>query len=112
MISEQIISLYISDYRNVQRQYNKFLEWITSSGLFLTLRKGIFMIKLYSTGCPRCKVLVKKLEMAGKEFEVIDDIMEVTKFAEDRGFHEAPLMVLDDGKILDFMEANRWISAN
>ena len=68
------------------------------------------MVKLYSTGCPKCKVLAKKLEAKGVEFEVIDDIFEVSKFAEERGINSAPILVLDDGRLFDFTEANKLIN--
>lgn len=63
------------------------------------------MIKLYSTGCPRCKVLKKKLETSGKEFEVIEDLVVLNEFADAHDIHSAPFVVMDDERILDFSQA-------
>lgn len=68
------------------------------------------MIKLYSTGCPKCKVLKKKLEMSGKEFEVIEDADQITAFAEEHDIHSAPFVVTEDGTILDFLAANKALA--
>jgi len=64
------------------------------------------MIKLYSTGCPKCKVLKKKLEASGKEFEVIESLDEINKVAEELDIHEAPFVIIGD-QVLNFAEANR-----
>lgn len=63
-------------------------------------------VKLYSTHCPRCNVLAKKLEQSGIEFELIDnfDISILT----DRGFYSVPVLVVDD-KPMEFTKANEWI---
>lgn len=63
------------------------------------------MLKLYSTRCPKCKVIKSKLEQSGKEFEVIEDLDELNKFAEEHDIREAPFMVDDSGKILSFKES-------
>lgn len=69
------------------------------------------MIKLYSTGCPKCKVIKKKLEQSDKQFEVIEDITEVNNFAEEHDIHEAPFLVLtESGEILSFKEALKFLS--
>ena len=67
------------------------------------------MIKLYSTGCPKCKVLKKKLEASGKEFEVIEDLDQINEFAEAHDIHSAPFVEMEDGSILDFIAANRTL---
>lgn len=41
---------------------------------FVLWRNQIVMIKLYSTHCPKCKVLTIKLTQKNINFEVIDDI--------------------------------------
>ena len=69
------------------------------------------MIKLYSTKCPKCRVLENKLKALNKEFEVIEDTDEVVKFGTENGFNEAPLLVLDDGTILGFSEATRYLKS-
>lgn len=67
------------------------------------------MVILYTTHCPRCNVLEKKLLQKGIEFEAKTDFNkeEMVK----RGFASAPLLEVD-GKIMAFSEANEWINNN
>lgn len=62
------------------------------------------MITLYSTDCPRCHVLEKKMDAAGIKYTVNKDVDEMLK----KGFLEAPMLEVDD-KIMNFKEANDWI---
>lgn len=62
------------------------------------------MIILYSTNCPRCRILEKKLQDKGIEFELFNDVD--TMIA--KGFKEAPKLEVD-GVVMDFKEANEWI---
>ena len=59
---------------------------------------------LYSTHCPKCVVLEKKLEKAGIEFEVCDD----EKVMEEYGFTSLPMLQIDTN-ILDFSAAIKWV---
>lgn len=59
---------------------------------------------LYTTHCPRCKVLAAKLDKANISYEVIEDIEELIE----AGFHSAPALKVD-GKLMNFTEANKWI---
>ena len=61
------------------------------------------MIKLYSTGCPRCKVLKEKLDEAKITYTLIDDVDEMLKL----GLRSAPALEAD-GKLMDFVEAIRY----
>ena len=65
---------------------------------------------LYSTNCPKCKVLIAKLKLKGLEYKLVDDVNEVTKFGSEHGANFAPILELDDGRILDFTEAVRYLS--
>lgn len=61
-------------------------------------------IVLYTSGCPRCKVLEKKLD---------DKHIEYTKFTDvdamiAKGFKQAPLLEVD-GVVMDFKAANDWL---
>ena len=67
------------------------------------------MVTLYSTGCPRCKVLEKKLTQKNIEFELKTDFA-VNAFLE-KGFSSVPLLEVD-GEILTFEKANQWINNN
>lgn len=67
------------------------------------------MIVLYSTDCPRCKVLEKKLEQKNIDFTInknTDDIMSV---ANKTGFISAPLLEVD-GQVMGFEQANQFIN--
>ena len=59
---------------------------------------------LYSTHCPRCKVLTTKLQQKNITYEEIND-MEVMK---NKGYKEAPKLEVD-GAIMDFKQAVDWI---
>lgn len=62
-------------------------------------------IKLYSTHCPKCIVLEKKLKQKGISFEEINDI----DVMEAKGFMQAPMLEVDD-VVMDFKQANDWIN--
>ena len=64
------------------------------------------IVKLYSTHCPRCIVLAKKLEQKGIEFELIEDFN--IKDLIDKGFRSAPVLLVDN-EYMDFSKANDWI---
>ena len=65
------------------------------------------MITLYSTNCPKCKVLEKKLDQANIAYSLnttfnVEDIIA-------RGFEEVPLLEVN-GELLKFTEAVNWIN--
>lgn len=62
------------------------------------------MIKLYTTGCPRCGVLKKKLDETKIAYTVIDDVDEMLKL----GLRSAPALEVD-GKLMGFAEAIRYV---
>ena len=62
------------------------------------------MVILYSTNCPRCRIIEKKLQDKGIEFEIFTDVDAMIA----KGFKEAPKLEVD-GTIMDFKEANEWI---
>ena len=62
-------------------------------------------IVLYSTHCPRCVVLEKKLKQKGIDYNEVNDI----SIMEEKGFLSVPILEVD-GKIMDFKEANDWIN--
>ena len=59
---------------------------------------------LYSTGCPKCQVLVKKLDAAGVEYSVITDVDEMLAL----GIKAAPMLEVN-GKMMDFSGAIAWV---
>lgn len=64
-------------------------------------------IVLYSTHCPRCSVLEKKLKKKQLHYTEITDVNEMTKI----GLKSAPALQVDGGKLMNFQEANNWINA-
>ena len=62
-------------------------------------------IVLYSTHCPQCQVIEKKLKAANLTFEVIDD----TAIMRERGMTQLPMLQIDDNEPMSFKEANKWI---
>lgn len=63
---------------------------------------------VYSTNCSRCKVLLKKLQMKGVEFELVEDEEEVMRVAAEYGIQEVPF-VIDNGELLTFSEVIKRI---
>ena len=63
-------------------------------------------VVLYSTHCPKCKVLALKLKQKSIDYEEINDV-EVMK---SKGFVSAPKLEVD-GVVYDFKEAVEWIGA-
>ena len=65
------------------------------------------MITLYSTNCPKCKVLGMKMNQKNIKFETCTDVDEMLS----HGIKSAPALELDDGTILDFTAAVKWANA-
>ena len=61
-------------------------------------------IILYTTGCPKCSVLKKKLDMLHIEYETCED----TDIMLSKGLKKAPALEID-GRILDYKEAINFI---
>lgn len=61
-------------------------------------------IILYSTQCPKCKVLETKLKQSNIEFKEINDV----DLMVEKGFKSAPILEVD-GVTYDFKEAVEWI---
>ena len=61
-------------------------------------------VVLYSTHCPKCKVLESKLNQKSIDYEEINDV----KIMREKGFMSAPNLEVD-GVVYDFKEAVRWI---
>lgn len=62
-------------------------------------------IKLYTTNCPKCKVLEAKLRQKNIDFDLITDIKELI----DKGFLSAPILQVDD-EYLDFSHAITFVN--
>lgn len=63
------------------------------------------MITLFSTGCPKCRVLEQKLNAKNIDFIKSSDIQEVI----DQGFMSVPVLKIND-KYYDFKQGVDWIN--
>ena len=63
---------------------------------------------LYSTGCPKCNVLTKKLEKAGLDFTVEEDEAKIIAACKKAAVDSLPLLETGSG-ILNFNEAIKWV---
>lgn len=62
-------------------------------------------IVVYSTHCPQCKVLEKKLQMAGIEFTICDDMDKMNEMS----MKSAPGLQVDGGPVMNFKDAMTWL---
>jgi len=63
------------------------------------------LVTLYSTHCPKCVILEKKLNQKEIEYQVVDDV----DLMEEKGFLSLPMLEVE-GATLDFGEAVRWVN--
>lgn len=63
------------------------------------------MITLYTTHCPKCVVLEKKLNNKNIDFKICDDIDYMLSL----NIQQAPYLKVDN-KLMDFSEAIKWIN--
>lgn len=63
-------------------------------------------VVFYSTHCPKCNVLQKKLNDKGIEYKEVTDVKAMLK----RGFAEAPKLEVD-GELMDFSTAITWVNS-
>ena len=63
------------------------------------------MPTLFSTGCPKCTILKKKLSQKGIEYTEVNDIQQML----DMGLKSVPWLEID-GQMMNFEQANKWIN--
>lgn len=61
-------------------------------------------ITLYTIHCPACNVLKKKLDAAGIEYTLVDDINVLNNL----GYKVFPILNVD-GKDFNLSQANQWL---
>lgn len=54
------------------------------------------MIKLYTTNCPKCKVLEKKLDELHVTYEKVFDTDEILNVSKQQKIMSAPILQVDD----------------
>ena len=64
------------------------------------------MVKLFTTHCPKCRMLEKKMQQMGIEYTESENLDELVR----AGYSSAPMIKTDDGKYLNFKEAWNWVS--
>lgn len=62
-------------------------------------------VVLYSTHCPKCNVLEKKLKQKNIAYEEINDIEKI----KEKGYLSVPVLEID-GESMQFEMANNWIN--
>lgn len=67
-------------------------------------------ITLYSTNCPKCKVVSKKLEMKNIQFDTVEakGRQDVIDMLAGKGFKSMPVLEVDNN-FMDFSTAVKWI---
>lgn len=68
--------------------------------------KGGFMLTLYTIDCPKCKVLEMKLDQKNIPYVKEKDIETMKAL----GIMTAPVLGLEDGSILQFADAVKYIN--
>ena len=63
-------------------------------------------VTLYSTGCPKCKVLVTKLDDKNINYNVVSDINVIIS----KGINTVPVLEVDNN-LMDFKTAVDWVNA-
>ena len=63
------------------------------------------MIRLFSTNCPKCKVLEMKMKQKNIEYEVTTDVQEMLAL----GIKSAPMLQVE-GELLQFADAVKWVN--
>lgn len=66
---------------------------------------------VYSNNCPRCKVLIKKLEQKGINFNKVESEDEIMRVANEHNIQSTPFILLEDGTLMLFEEAIRYINS-
>ena len=60
---------------------------------------------LYSTNCPKCNVLEKKLQSKNIDFEICNDVDLMLS----KGIQQAPYLEIDN-ELMDFTKAVKWVN--
>lgn len=76
------------------------------ANVFIAIRRKT-LIKVYSTGCPQCKVLEAKLANKNVDYIKIDDMEQIKKM----GFVSVPYLVIDDQDPMNFSQAVKWVNS-
>ena len=64
-------------------------------------------VTLYSTRCPQCKILGKKLAIKGIDYVEIED----RAVMENLGITAVPMISVDGGALMTFKESIDWLNS-
>jgi glutaredoxin len=73
----------------------------------MKVRKQMRVI-LYSTDCPKCKILESKLKQKNVAFELVTG-EEAVEAISNKGFMSAPMLEVD-GEDMEFGKAVKWVN--
>ena len=73
--------------------------------LIFSIKGEMYMVLYSSSTCPKCKVLKMKLEKAGIKYTADEDIEAMQLL----GIKSLPYLQLDNGTLLDFGDAVRYL---
>lgn len=62
---------------------------------------------LYTTGCPKCRILEKKMDDKKLEYEKCED----KKVLAELGIKAVPVLKVEDGRMLGYFEAVKYVNA-
>ena len=62
-------------------------------------------VTLYSTGCPKCKVLKTKLDSKNINYNIISDVDIIAS----KGINTVPILEVN-GDMMDFKTAVNWVN--
>lgn len=63
------------------------------------------MVTLFSTNCPKCRVLEQKLNQKDIDFTIDNNINEIVE----KGFMSAPVLKINEN-YLEFGDAIKWVN--
>lgn len=69
-------------------------------------RRNLQMINFFTTGCPKCKILKKKMDDKGISYNTVTDIEVMIAL----GLDSVPVLQFDDGALMDFEKAIKWVN--
>jgi glutaredoxin len=64
------------------------------------------MVTLYTTHCPKCIILEKKLQDKNIEYQICDDIDLMLS----KGMQEAPYLEVEEKGLMNFTKAIKWVN--
>lgn len=60
---------------------------------------------MYSTGCPKCRVLAKKLDSKNIQYTIVDDVNKMLEM----GIVSVPYLKVDD-VLMNYKESVEWVN--